>query len=336
MQIRKRKLALRKKSYDTTPTLTAQPLMGPVGSLLNGTTVKHYDVRLQLKSKFGLTSPYRHCNHFGTIGSVLISECMTLPSIDSMVPQDSVKAIGSAVCIGPGLFLSADHVISDQATDFGAGKCTTHVMTTLFNHALMWDVYSIHRVPSSDLVLLSTKLNSQCPGTGDFFKIPITTRAPRVGDKIWLCGNRQTNNISEIQPRIVDIYTSFDVSMGVITDIYPNGRGQLSPGACYAINSPALPGMSGGAALDKFGNLIGIISRGLDRKDSAGNIIGYAIVTNLWRCLTKSCEIQWPFEVIHEGNLLDFSRKGLCSIDRPEAIVGSKTGDDMTYIYNPW
>jgi hypothetical protein len=336
MQVRKKKCVLRKKSYETTPTLTAQTIMGPVGSLLNGTAVNYHDVKLRFKSKFGLKSPYRHCNHYGTIGSVLISECMSLPSMDSMVPQDSVKAIGSAVCVGPGLFLSADHVISDQATDFASGKCTTHVMTTLFNRALMWDVYSIHRVPSSDLVLLSTKLNSQCAGTGDFFKIPITTRSPSVGEKIWLCGNRQTKNISEIQPRIVDIYTSFDLSMGVVTDIYPNGRGQLSPGACYAVNSPALSGMSGGAALDEFGNLIGIISRGLDSKDSAGKTIGYAIVTNIWRSLTKFCKIQWPFDVIYEGNLLDFSKEGLCSIDRPEAIIGSKDGDNIIYIYNSW
>src|SRR5258708_38669560 len=110
----------------------------------------------------------------------------------------------------------------------------------------------------------------------------VATRQAEVGEPISVIGFSASEltfgSASEERP----IGISLLGGVGPITDIYPDRRDRSLPNPSICISTRTVGGMSGGAAFDRMGRLIGVISRGDDES---------AFVSLLWPCVFTLLEI---------------------------------------------
>ena len=127
------------------------------------------------------------------------------------------------------------------------------------------------------------------PSDATFFRLAITTRAPRNGEALHIFGVRCDDIKRD------DDGVSFEArllgSKGAVTGVYPNRHQYpLVPYPCIELLCDSLGGMSGGAVLDDAGFLLGIISRGMSPDGGKGPTFAAWLVPSL----TRSIEISWP------------------------------------------
>jgi len=181
---------------------------------------------------------------------------------------DTYKVEGTAVMIGLGLALSAKHVVADHWEALtGGGQAVLLCMGVRGDGTVAgWHCYSMETLPSgSDLVLLSLRLVSDLPADRDFATIPLTTRIPPPGERLTVVGFRFDDE--PVQSESVDdpvaLVGSMYVSQGAAGQFSYPTHGSLAPFPTIEVFSETLGGMSGGAAIDVNGHVVGITSLGL-------------------------------------------------------------------------
>lgn len=186
--------------------------------------------------------------------------------------------LGSGVMVGPGLVITATHVLDE----FRAAGASPVFMTFLPEGARAWlplDIstgskpsgFDPHRRVTSDLSLVSCTLNSAPMEERPLGLAPMKIGLPLIGDRLWAIGFRHQDirgSAALVSPMI---------SSGLVTQAFPTGRGDRMSAACFEVDMETIGGMSGGAVVDVDGNLVGIVSSSLEGGPSYMTLIWDAL-----------------------------------------------------------
>lgn len=222
---------------------------------------------------------------------------------------DGMTIIGSGVLVGPGLILTATHVLEDFK---GSGHSPVF-MTFLPNGTRIWLPYDACTIsgPSSyddarklmsDMSLLSCTLNSDALSDKPLMVAPMKVALPLIGDRLWAFGFRH-QHIEDGIPSV----TPF-VSSGLVSGAFPHGRGEWMPSPCIEVEMEALSGMSGGPVVNDEGELVGIVSSSLDNG-------GPSFITLIWEALRLEVNCPPPmYDRFHQISILRAHRLGQAKV----------------------
>jgi S1-C subfamily serine protease len=185
-----------------------------------------------------------------------------------------LRVNGTAVCIGPGTFVTARHVVDyllderPEQEDAGVWVAWTEdevpgcKPTTFHGHLMAVKRYRKH--PRVDLAILTTTIP---PGAaGRHTTVPLTLRLPALAEHVVLLGYPNGTAVSDMTvdgPTNIVLEYPLAMSLGAITgyqDVWgPNPQNPRSwPGVETDASMPSA--MSGGAVIDRTNRLIGFSS----------------------------------------------------------------------------
>jgi len=187
--------------------------------------------------------------------------------------------------VGPGLMITASHVLDEFPTDGSGPVCVTFLQTGAARAWLPTGVVraagesSLGVLPGtrkrvSDLTLMSCSLHSQAHEEQPLLLAPIELCLPLPGQRLWAVGFRYgafRSEAAEITPL---------VSSGIVTNCFVHGRGNLLPSPCIEVDMDSRGGMSGGPVFNERGGLVGIVSSSFDG--------GPTYVTLVWDAMRLS------------------------------------------------
>ena len=243
---------------------------------------------------------------------------LQLPQLDGLmialdwVANDRHHIWGSAIMVAPGVALTAGHVI-DEMRDRGFLTEAGGQLFAVTFHAdrlELWRADSFTRVDIGDLSLLTlvrTTASSGPPDTTLKFSLArMAARMPGVGETISLVGFKAAE-ISFEGRALMGL--ALLGSVGQVTDQYPQRRDSHGlPNPAIAVNARTVGGMSGGAAFDAAGHLIGVISSGLDESPT--------FVSLSWPASYVPIAPKWPPAAMpSETSLGALAKDGRCGIE---------------------
>lgn len=247
---------------------------------------------------------------------------------------DGCIVLGSGVMIGPGLAMVASHVL-DECKSQGLEPV---LLTFLPDGARAWlpresssvsgpSEYRDGERVSSDITLLGCTLNSDAAEHLPLMLAPLQMGLPLIGERLWAFGFRHgglEDGASLLSPL---------VSSGLVTAVFPQGRGERLPSACVEVAMDTKGGMSGGPVVNVEGDVVGIVSSSFDG--------GPTYVTLVWEALRFS--VFSPLKLLSrwgEINLFTAQQLGLVRIkgrfqrSTRGAITMMLSGSEMQLITN--
>lgn len=242
--------------------------------------------------------------------------------------DEGFEPIGSGVMIGPGLLLTATHVLEEIA----ATGSPPLFMTFLPGRARAWlghssvtssglSEFDAHRSTKSDITLVSCTLNSDAHVDHQLTLAPLQVALPLVGDRLWAYGYRH-HDFEAKTSRLTPL-----VSSGLVTAVFPDGRGQRMPAACIEVAMDTFGGMSGGPVTNDDGYVIGVVSSSFDG--------GPSYVTLIWDVMRHSINLTAPWLRRGKVTLLSTRDLGLVKLkgnvkrSRRSDVVMTMTSEEM-------
>jgi S1-C subfamily serine protease len=220
--------------------------------------------------------------------------------------------LGSGVLVAPGVVMAARHVIEAQEQQLRRGEQELICSGITADGLVLWRCRGVTLLGNSDIALLMVEAASVLPKI--LRQVTLTTRMPRVGEKIVIVGVRHHADSP------VDIAAEMKLSMmaasGEVTARYEQRRDSvLLPHPCFEVNCAATGGMSGGPAFDEKGFLVGLVTSSID-----GELAGPTFLSLPWPAFSETINPIWPAG-FYKGatSLLKMDRR-ICGIHRPEAI----------------
>jgi S1-C subfamily serine protease len=207
------------------------------------------------------------------------------------VAQDRHHTWGSAVMVAPGIALTAGHVV-DEMRERGfltEGGGQLFAVSFHADRLELWRADSFTRVDVGDLSLLTlvrTTMRSGPPSADPFrFGLArLAARMPAVSETLSLIGFKAAEQSFEGKALMGLTLVG---SVGQVTDVYPQRRDSHGlPNPAVAVNARTVGGMSGGAAFDAQGHLVGVISSGFDDPPS--------FVSLSWPAIYVPIAPKWP------------------------------------------
>lgn len=192
--------------------------------------------------------------------------------------DQGLTVLGSGVMVGPGLLVTASHVLEEFPRE-GAGPV---FLTFLPNAVRAWlpiDVATLskpsqfdeRRTVVSEISLVSCTLNSEVHNHLPLMLAPMQLTLPLIGERLWAIGFRH-QAIEDSAALLTPL-----ISSGMVTAAYPNGRGERMASPCFEVNMDTVGGMSGGAVVNADGYLVGILSSSFEGGPSYVSLIWEAI-----------------------------------------------------------
>lgn len=244
-----------------------------------------------------------------------------------VVDNQGMLVHGSAVLVAPGVAFAARHVIEPHLSLLAEGHATLCCGSITSSQLMMWQCKKITFVDNnSDISILVLSYISDLPPGNLFRMAAITTRIPKLGERVSMLGFTARDDEIWVKDGIVG---NVHVSTGTITALYPRGRDSVMlAGPTLEIATSASGGMSGGPVFDEYGLLVGILSTSFGANDH----VGPSYVSLLWHALTIPIDAEWPNGVHTPGKpLCEFGR--LCSIDRTDVL---RRVSDTEFQYTLW
>ena len=232
--------------------------------------------------------------------------------------DEGFEPIGSGVMIGPGLLLTATHVLEEIA----ATGSPPLFMTFLPGRARTWlghssvtssglSEFDARRSVNSDITLVSCTLNSDAHVDCQLTLAPLQVALPLVGDRLWAFGYRHHDFEAETS-RLIPL-----VSSGLVTAVFPDGRGERMPAACIEVAMDTFGGMSGGPVANDDGYVIGVVSSSFDG--------GPSYVTLIWDVMRHSINLTAPW--LQRGKVTLLSTRDLGLVKLKGNVKRSRRGD---------
>jgi hypothetical protein len=109
-----------------------------------------------------------------------------------------------------------------------------------------------------------------------------------LGERLWAFGYRH-NGLEDAAALVTPLVTS-----GLVTAVYPQGRGEFMPASCIELDMDTLGGMSGGPVVNAAGELVGIVSTSIEG--------GPSYVTLVWHTLRFKIRSTLPL-LAHRGDI---------------------------------
>jgi hypothetical protein len=303
-----------------------EPLMGvftedpatkmPIGSTIQ---LRHIDVIYEGKENPAVLS------NWTTFNGVLLAICLK--------SADSVRIVGSAAMVAPGIAVYAHHVVESILRAVVSGDPAAYCFGLAPSGIQIWKARKITHIKDTDLGIIGLERASNFEPGETLYQSKVTTRLPKVGEDLLICGFRAASsdfgaNATEFAGRVI-------VSRGAISARYPFGRDSvMMPWPCVEVSCSSFGGMSGGPVYDKHGRLVGVLSSSIG--DSIGGNPSY--VSLIWPALITKFDGGWPPGLIKERSRLVDLDPALCGIDKPQALnehIDPLTGDILVE-YRPW
>jgi S1-C subfamily serine protease len=243
------------------------------------------------------------------------------------------EVIGSAVIVAPGIAIAARHVIDHVI--HGLQNGTTHLLCFgVTSHcAELWRIHKVTCLAKADLAILGLVRASKLPKE-PLRLAAITTRMPKIGDRLLVTGFRADGGVQRIADRRFLVQGNVLVSQGTVTQRFIDGRDQsMLPSSCVEVNCDSVGGMSGGPVFDESGQLIGVLSSSV----SSGAGFSPSFVSLIWPVLVTRFEGGWP-SGLFQGvtSLLDLG-SGLRFIDNDRCLGKTTTSDgEPAFFYDWW
>ena len=217
----------------------------------------------------------------------------------------SLRIVGSAFLVAPGVAISATHVLERYFPDIESGAVVIYGVGILEASASLWSVEKLYYNCSDDIFFISVVPFTETPSHRTFFQFGLTTRCPHIGENLHLVGFRDFGStFSDTENPEGAFRANMLISAGSVTAVYPEKRDSvLMPFPTIEIGSGSTGGMSGGVALTSDGKVVGVISRGLSTDDHQGP----TFVSWIINCLNRPLEITWPrglYSEAHTNGLL--------------------------------
>lgn len=219
--------------------------------------------------------------------------------------------------MAPGVALTAGHVI-DEMRDRGFLTEAGGQLFALSFHAdrvELWRADSFTKVDIGDLSLLTlvrtTAGSGPSAATLKFSLARMAARMPSVEETISLVGFKAAE-ISFEGRALMGL--ALLGSVGPVTDQYPQRRDSHGlPNPAIAVAARTVGGMSGGAAFDAAGHLIGVISSGLNESPS--------FVSLSWPASYVPFAPKWPPAAMpSETSLGALAKDGWCGIEHLDDV----------------
>jgi hypothetical protein len=251
-----------------------------------GIHLRHSRLRIQAEAGF------RSMNLHQTDGIILALDWVT---------ADFHHVWGSAVLVAPGVALTARHTI-DAMREAGFLAEDGGILLAYGFHPqgmMIWNAVHVEQDPSGDLAVLTLVRATATPQWALDVPLPvhaasIAARMPRQGEILTLIGFKADK------------------------PAFKSSGADMMPKPSAYIDAPTLGGMSGGAALDSEGHLVGIISKGM----SAEGDDGPSFILLTWPILFTEFEVVWPLGLSASPTSLHaMAGVGLASIEGIENLI---------------
>lgn len=237
----------------------------------------------------------------------------------AQLEDGTTTILGSGVMIGPGLVIAATHVLEE----FKARQIKPVLLTFLPDGVRAWlpreqssvsgpSAFGEDRKIMSDVTLLSCTLNSESHSQHPLTLCPMQIALPLQGERLWAFGYRHEaldGNAALISPL---------VASGIVTAVFPMGRGERMRSACVEIAMDTKGGMSGGPVINADGDLVGIVSSSFDG--------GPSYVTLIWEALRYKFVSRLP-SMSNWGEISLFSARSLGLVKFKGNVKRSKIGN---------
>ncbi len=233
---------------------------------------------------------------------------------------------GNAVMVAPGLAVTAAHVVDEFAEDLGRGTVGCLCIGVRSGGSLdAWKLRSLTYNDGGDLAWLSLELCSAVGEDWHFSTIAMTTRAPKVGEKLTIVGFRfeTQNTTTKARNVLPKLAGRLLVAAGKVQAVYPHQRDKVMvPFPAIEMACGSLGAMSGGAVLDAHGLLTGVVSTGFNTDSGDGPSYAAWIIS----ALDTKVDVPWPPGVYKQGvSVLDLPPSACCIIGR-DAMVHVEGG----------
>lgn len=229
--------------------------------------------------------------------------------------------------IGPGLVLAATHVLEE----FVARSADPVLLTFLPDGTRVWlpreqstvtgpSAFGADRRIISDISLLSCTLNSEAHEHHPLALAPLQISLPLIGERLWAFGYRH-EGLQDAAALINPLVTS-----GVVTAVFPQGRGERMPSVCVEVAMDTKGGMSGGPVVNTNGDLVGIVSSSFDG--------GPSYVTLTWEALRIKVSSRLPSLALR-GDIDLFAARELGLVKFKGQVRRSKRGNITMTLTEP-
>ncbi|MGO9891175.1 MAG: trypsin-like serine peptidase [Solirubrobacteraceae bacterium] len=252
---------------------------------------------------------------------------------------DTYRVWGSGVMVAPGLVLTAKHVVVDHYEALTARKLSLYCLGFRSSgKADLWVMRSMSfPANNSDIAFLGVELSSEVDEDWYVSCIPLSVRTPREHETLTLVGyvfdNPEANPVPPVKGvPVVGGTGGMFAAKGQVEDIYfpVVNDGELNH-AGIQISCGAFGGMSGGAALDDSGALVGLISWGTDPTPGAGFHIAAWIVG----ALPFEVTLPWPAGTYEPDTpILKLPEDKLKIIGRETVKWNAK--HDIDFVWDRW
>ncbi len=197
--------------------------------------------------------------------------CGSLLMVSGFKDGQVGQVIGTAMMIAPGVAVTATHVLDElQATGWtvdargpGGGGSLSWWRATGFGRKVYVDRQTEEVRASSDLAVMALELAGD---PGRVLELPIPVFAPdvpAVGESVMVLGFQSGGG----DPETLSLFAS----RGVVTAQHLNGRDRVMlPNPCLEVELDIRGGMSGGAVVNRHGELVGIASSSVQDGERLG------------------------------------------------------------------
>ncbi len=225
---------------------------------------------------------------------------------------------GSAVMVAPGVALTARHTVDEMHNKGFLGRAGGYLLALGFHNDGMaiWNPDSFTTIEDGDLSILTLVRTTASPAAAKTITVNVAilaARQPLLGESISLIGFAASEAKFEKLTQDRGAGLALLGSVGPVTDVYPTGRDQSLPNPSAGVSAKTVGGMSGGAAFDVQGRLIGIITSGI------GDELSFISLS--WPTVFTPVEVTWPPGFFQESvSLHAMSQQGFCRIENIDAL----------------
>lgn len=239
---------------------------------------------------------------------------------------------GSGVLVAPGIAYCATHVISPHIENIMNGSVIASCFGITDEGIQIWSIKAVTISDGSDISILALEYRSNLPKNNSFVLSQITTRTPEIGEELMICGFKADKQVFKASRYGVAVGGAVWISKGSVIDTYPTGRDKaMIPWPSLAIDVSSTGGMSGGPVYDKNGSLVGLLCSSIE-----DDVNGVSYVSLVWPSLVSRFKGHWPQGLYKDEMSLLELPKGLCKIDKPEAIIHIADESNSHAYYKLW
>lgn len=190
---------------------------------------------------------------------------------------------GSAVLVGPGIALTAWHVLEELKDLIVEGQVRLILSTPTPDGGRAWFIRGFTRVTATDAVILSLSPATKVKTKVRHHQAILKAVPPSVGELVMISGFRAAPDVMAADQ---DIYFPFEkgslkCGLRLFRSVGRVVENEHANASLVQVNVKVCGGMSGGAAFGPEGQVFGILSTSMDHGDDEGT----AFVQPIWRAL---------------------------------------------------